>query len=179
MRVKIETLFGRGMLFLMCILAWSIWATAQAATNQILTSVRTNQPSGLVRDVEHFDQRYLTFWLDRVEFLRERTFLGERLWKYPASLIYVLLAFYLSKLIDLATCVWFKKLAAKTETKLDDFLLEIIHGPIKVVVFAIFLIIGLNMFDWPVKVRLYFFKGLILIVAASLTYLALKFVDVL
>src|SRR5205814_4993390 len=104
MRVKFETLFGGGALFLICVLAWSIWATAQAAaTNKPPAATATNQPSALFKDVERLDQRHLTFWLDRVEFLRERTLFGEPLWKYPASLIYVLLAFYLSKLIDLAT----------------------------------------------------------------------------
>src|SRR5689334_8495534 len=117
MRVKFETFFGGAILVLICVLAWSIWATAQAATNQNPSALRTNQPSGLVRDVEHLDQRYITFWLDRVEFLRERTLLGEPLWKYPASLVYILLALCAAKLIDLATCVWFRKLAARTETK--------------------------------------------------------------
>jgi MscS family membrane protein len=179
MRVKFETLYGGGMLFLVCLLAWSIWTSAQAATNQTPPAPGTNHPSAFVRDVEHLDQHYLTFWLDRVDFLRDRTLFGEPLWKYPASVIYVLLVFYASKLIDLAACVWLKKLAARTETKLDDLLLELLHGPIKIVAFAVFLIIGLNMFDWPEKVRAWFSKGLIVVVAASLTYLALKIIDLL
>jgi len=183
MRVKFESLYGGVIVLLVCLLLWSIWASAQAATKQAAASgaspAASSRPSSFERGVEQLDQHYLTFWLDRVDFLREHTLFGEPLWKYPASLVYVLVVFYASKLIDLVTCVWLKKLAAKTETKIDDLLLGLIHGPIKVIAFAIFLIIGLNMFDWPEKVRLWFSKALIVVVAASLTYLALKIIDLL
>ena len=53
-------------------------------------------------------------------------------------------------------------------------LLDLLHGPIKVVIFVMLLNIGLNIFDWSPRMRLYLSKGLILMVAASLTYLAIK-----
>src|SRR6266566_2662641 len=135
MRVKFETLFRGFMLVLFVTLAWSIWS-ASPVTNQAPGTTETNPASALEKKVERLDERYLTFWLDRVDFLKEHTFLGQPLWKYPASLIYVLLAFYGSKLIDRATCAWLKKLAARTGTKLDDLLLELLHGPIKVLAFV-------------------------------------------
>jgi len=162
------------MVLLLLALAWSVWAAAQATTNPAPTAATSHQPPALVRDVEQLDEHYVTFGLDQIAPLRERTFLGEPLWKYPASLIYILLAFYVSKLIDVVAFAWLKRLAARTETKLDDFLLELLRGPIKVVVFVLFLHIGLNMFHWPEAAKLYFSKSLILIVAASLTWLALK-----
>jgi len=41
----------------------------------------------------------LTFGLDHVELL-QRPFLGRPLWQYAASLIYVVLAFYVAKFLD-------------------------------------------------------------------------------
>src|SRR6266581_4936026 len=167
MRVKFETLFRGLMLVLFVTLAWSVWAAVQPATNKAPATSVANLPGALEKKVERLDERYLTFWLDRVDFLKEHSLFGQPLRKYPASLIYVLLAFYGSKLVDRATCVWLKKLAAKTETRLDDLLLELLHGPIKVLAFVLFLNLGLNMFNWPKKVESYLSKGLILIVAGS------------
>ncbi len=121
----------------------------------------------------------LSFGLDQFEFLCKHKPLGEPLWKYLASLIYIVLAFYIAKLIDFLANVWLKRLTAKTETELDDLLLEMLHGPVKVVAFVIFLNIGLGIFDWPARAQLYLSRGLIIVVAASVTYVALKFVDLL
>src|SRR5215471_11511249 len=161
MRVKFETVFRGAMVFLVVALACSLWAATQPATNQALVITRANPPVALAKNVERLDERYLTFWLDRFDVLREHTFLGEPIWKYPASLLYVLLAFYAARFINFIIRVWLKKLAARTETKLDDLLLELLHGPLKVVVFVGLLNIGLNMFDWPDKTKSWFSKGLI------------------
>jgi hypothetical protein len=74
---------------------------------------------------------------------------GNELWKYLFSLIYIFLAFYVSKFLDYLTRVWLKKLAARTETKFDDLLLGLLNGPVKVVAFVILLRIGLDVFDGP------------------------------
>src|SRR5207247_6522002 len=121
----------------------------------------TNQPAGWVQGFEQFDQRYLTFGLDQIEVLREYYFLGEPLWKYAASLAYILLGFGIAKLIDLVAFTWLKRLAARTETRLDDLLLELLRGPIKVVAFVIFLHLGLTIFDWSATAKVYFSKLLI------------------
>src|ERR1051325_968535 len=112
MKVKFNPLFRALMIFLLITFALSLWAEAQTVTNK--TSSATNQPSALVKGFETLGGHYLTFGLDRVEPLRPFGFLGEPLWKYLASLIYILLAFYIAKLIDLITGVWLKKFAAKT-----------------------------------------------------------------
>src|SRR5262245_52537051 len=179
MKVKFETLFRGALVFLVVALAWSLWAAAQPATNQALVIARPNPSGALTKNVERLDERYLTFWLDRFDFLREHSLLGEPLWKYPASLLYVLLAFYAARFINFIIRVWLKKLAVRTETKLDDLLLELLEGPLKVVVFVGLLVIGLNMFDWPDKAKSWFSKGLIVVVAGALTYLSLKVIDLL
>ena len=176
MRVRFQSLF-RGLLGAFLVFwAWALWA-AVTATNT--PAPPTNQPSALVQDVERFSEHPLTFKLDEIRPLREYSFLGEPLWKYVASLIYVLLAFYAAKLVDIISNVWLKRLASRTETKLDDLLLELLRGPIKVVIFVLLLNIGLNFFDWSVKAKLYLSKGFILVAAGSLTFVAIKVVDVL
>jgi len=177
MKVQFNSAFRWLSLLLLLIALESLWAVAQTNTNKLESA--TNQPSALVKRAELLSGDYLTFGLDRLEPLNDHYFLGQPLWKYPASLIYILLAFYVSKLIDFVARVWLKRLAQRTETKLDDLLLELLEGPIKVVVFVLFLNIGLNIFDWPEKVRVYLSKGLILVVAGSLTYLVIKTVNLL
>ena len=178
MKVKFEGFFRGFVIFLVLTLAWSVWSGAQPITNKTAVAA-PDQSSVLVRDVQCLETHPLTFGLDKIAPLREVTALGEPLWKYLASVIYVLLAFFLSRLIDFVTSVWLKKLTSKTETKLDDLLLALLHGPIKVIVFVVLLNIGLNIFDWSPATKLYLSKGLILIVAASLTYLAVKLVNLL
>lgn len=163
---------------LLVLLAWSIWAGAQTTTNPPDAKL-TNAPSALLRGVERMEEHPLTFGLDRIEPLRELRLGGEPLWKYIASLIYILLAFYISKTIDLVLCVWLKKAAARTESKVDDLLLGLLHGPVKVVAFVLFLNLGLNIFEWSETVKVYLSKGLIVVVAGSLTYLTVKVTNLL
>ncbi len=106
-------------------------------------------------------------------------FWGNELWKYIFSLIYIFLAFYISKLLDYLTRVWLKRWTDKTETKLDDLLLELLNGPVKIISFVIFLRIGLDVFAWPPLVQKILSKGFTLIVAVTVTYAVLKLVDLL
>jgi MscS family membrane protein len=150
---------------------WMVCDSLAAQTNTNKVSV-TNVPSALLRDVERLQP--VTFNLDQFAPLRDNTFLGEPLWKYLASLIYVLLALYAAKLVDWITRIWLKRVTSGRQGSIDEVLLDLLHGPIKVVIFVTLLNIGLNIFDWSIRMRLFLSKGLILIVAASLTYLAIK-----
>ncbi len=120
----------------------------------------------------------LTFGLDKLDFLTTSV-LRIPLWQYCASFIYIFLAFYISKAIDYAFRFWLKKWAAKTETQFDDLLLELLHGPVKVIVFVIFLFIGLDLYDWPPLLEGILDKGFRIIFAFSVTYTALKAVDMM
>ena len=99
------------------------------------------------------------------------------LWQYFASALYVLLAFWASKLIDQLVAGQLRKWTAKTETKVDDILLELAHGPTKVISFVLILHVGLELFNWPERAE----KGIStlsgVLIAVSLTYLALKLID--
>ena len=67
----------------------------------------------------------------------------------------------------------------KTETKFDDLLLELLHGPVKAIAFVIFLFICLDLFDWPPLLEGILDKGFRIIFALAVTYTALKAVDML
>lgn len=156
-------------------------ASAQTnATRQTNGPATTNaapapaRPAPFVRGFEHLDEKYVTFGLDRIPGMRTTLLFGEPLWKYFASLFYIVLAFFLSRLIHFMTHAWLSRLAAKTSTKVDDLLLQMLRGPLQIVVFLIVLGIGLNIFDWSYKARNYLSKTFILMVAAVLTYLAIK-----
>jgi MscS family membrane protein len=178
MRPRFDRLFRAGMIFLLVLLAWSLWASAQTNTNTAPVS-STNQPPALVRKLERLEEHRLTFGLDQVEALRTNTLLGEPVWKYLASLIYILIAFYAARVVDFVTRVWLRRFAARTETRLDDLLLELLHGPIRLLTFVIFLDLGLSIFEWSDTARLFLSKAFIVIVACSLTYLAVKIMHLL
>ena len=176
MKLRFETAVRWCVFVLLVALFWSIWANAQVKSTNAPAATSTNS-TRLLSALSELDQDYLTFGLDKWEFLRENTLFGEPYWKYLASLIYIFLAFYLSKFFDYLTRVWLRKLTSKTETKFDDFLLDLLNGPIKVLVFVVLLFIGLDVFRWPASVQLFLSKGLIVVVAVSLTYLCIKLVD--
>ena len=121
---------------------------------------------------------WLTFGLDHLEFLQRRV-MGIPLWQYAASLIYVFLAFYVSKMLDYLIRGRLRKWAQKTSTTLDDILLELLRGPIKIISFVLFLHLGLRLFSWPVWFEDFTSKGLQVIVAVSLTYMVLRFIDLM
>ena len=166
------------MVFLVIILACSIWAGAQTATNPP-AALEIKIPSNLVARVDQFDRHYRTLGLDRIEAFQRVEFMGEPAWKPMVFLIYLLVAFFVAKLCDFVVCICLKRLAHRTETKLDDLLLDFLHGPVKVVVFVVFLNIGLSVFEWSDRTRLYLSKALILVIAGALTYLCLKILNVL
>ena len=121
-------------------------------------------------------QVWLTFGLDHIPGLGIKV-MGNPLWQYLAFLIYVVLAFYVSRLLDWLIQGQLRRWAAKTETKLDDLILELLRGPVKVIAFVVFLHIGLRLFAWPEWTAQFISNGLKIIVACSLTYIAIKFVD--
>ena len=176
MKFRFEILYRAGLLVLILVAFWSVWAGAQtAAAPPSAVVVATNAP----QFPRWLPGHALTFGLDNVSFLREQTVLDQPLWKYLASLIYIALAFYAAKFLDWVINCWLKRLTARTETKYDDLILELLRGPVKVVGFVILLNIGLGVFEWPERAQVYLSRGFIVVVAGSVTYVALKVVDLL
>jgi len=114
------------------------------------------------------------FGLDRVQWLQRPIFghVGQPLWELLASILFIAMAFYISKFLDFFISAKLKKWAARTPTKLDDILLELLHGPTTLLSFVILLHYGLHLSSL-------FSIGLKVLVAFSLTYLAVKAADVL
>lgn len=121
---------------------------------------------------------HLGFGLDRLPGADVRI-LGNPLWQYIAFLIYIVLAFYISKLLDYVIHVQVRKWAARTQTRFDDLMLDLLHGPVKIVSFVVLLHLGLRVFAWPDWAAAFISNGLKIVVAASLTYVAIKAVDLL
>src|ERR1051325_2563520 len=174
----------QGCLFaLVGLLLGSAWAAAQMNTPAGATNAPAPAPLGGPASkgatATGADPVRLTFFLDQVDFLTTTTVFWAPLWKYIASLLYIFLAFYVSKFLDYLTRVWLKKWTAKTKTQLDDLLLGLLNGPVKVIAFVIFLNIGLGVFNWPALANKILNKGLQVIVAATVTYATLKLIDLL
>ncbi len=172
-------------------LAWSVWSLAAQeanapATNTLSVTATTGSSTNSVTvgavSADAAKPIQTPEWIERLAqdlpFLKYTLWENE-LWKYLFSLIYIFLAFYVSKLLDYLTRVWLKKWAERTETKFDDLILELLNGPVKVVAFMIFLRIGLDVFAWPATVQKVLTKGFTIIVAISLTYMVMKFIDLL
>jgi MscS family membrane protein len=175
MKWRFEWIYRFGLALLLVVALGSVWASAQE-TNALATDVKvfTNAPAFF-----KLPGHALSFGLERVDCLRENTLLEQPLWKYLASLIYIVLAFYVAWLLDFIVNVWLKRWAARTATKYDDLILDLLRGPVKVVAFIIFLNIGLGVFDWPERAQIYFSHGLIVVMACSVTYVVLKIIDLL
>jgi len=178
------------MILLLLVLAWSVWQSAaetNLATEAAGFSAVSNRTSGTntvaAPDKSNLVKEFASpEWIKSLAqdwpFLRYH-YLGNELWKYIFSLIYIFLAFYVSKFLDYLTRVWLKKWASRTTSKLDDLLLELLNGPVKIVSFVIFLRIGLDVFDWPAQVQSILSKGFTVIVAVTVTYAVMKLVDLL
>lgn len=175
MKWRFQSLYWFSLILLVVATFWAVWGNAQetGATNNLPPATMTNLPLSSFGSTN-----LLTKTLADVPWLNEIKPLGEPLWKYIASLIYIVLAFYVAKLLDYIINVWLKRIAAKTENKYDDLFLELLRGPVKVVSFVIFLHIGLGVFDWPPRAQVFLSRGLIIVVACSITYVVLKVVDV-
>jgi len=180
MKWRFEWCYRLGLAVLFVIAFWSVWAGAQTLANTNLpANAITNAPPAPDATAGTNKLQALTFGLDKIDYLKENAVLGQPLWKYLASLIYIALAFCAAWLLDLFVNVWLKKLAARTETKYDDLILELLRGPVKVVAFVVLLNIGLNIFEWPDRAQNFLSHGLIVVVAYSVTYVILKFIDLL
>jgi MscS family membrane protein len=184
MKLKFETIFRVYVIALLAILLWSLWSAAAQQTNRSAPAAVSTNAAGEETSRGTAPNKLMETpqWIETVTadlpFLRTEWF-GNELWKYLFSLIYIFLAFYVSKFADYLTRVWLKKWTERTSTQFDDLLLELLNGPVKVVVFVIFLRIGLDVFQWPDLVQKVLAKGFTVVVACSLTYMVLKFIDLL
>lgn len=119
---------------------------------------------------------WLTGWLEQSQWLQVQ-WLGNPLWQYVAALLYIVVAFYASKLVDFIFRVQLKQFTARTKSSWDDLLVDLVRGPVKLITFVILLHLGLRVFAWPEWAANFISNGLKIVVSASITYVAVKFVD--
>jgi MscS family membrane protein len=115
----------------------------------------------------------VTFGLDRIPALQPSLF-GTPLWKYLASLIFVLLAVVVTKILDWIIGVRLKKWKEGHHGRLPGQLLNLLHGPIKVVSCVVLLVA----LAWSPTIQDWLSKGLHIVVACSITYMVVKAVDI-
>jgi len=104
-------------------------------------------------------------------------FLGNQLWQYATFFLYVVAAVVLSKLADQFVSNWAQRWAKKTATQWDDRLLQVLHGPVKMVVFLFFMHLGVAVMRTADWLQVYLRRGFGVIVAAVITYALLRIVD--
>jgi MscS family membrane protein len=180
MKQKLELIVRIYVFALVALLFWAVWTEAQTNTVPATNAASRRAAAGAAgssRGNSIVNKDQLTFGLDQIEVLNHQWPSGIPLWQYFASLIYIFLALCVSKLLDSLTRVWLKKWAERTKTKFDDLLIGLLSGPVKIVVFVIFLKIGLEVFDWGSVVNNILDKGLKIIVAGTITYAVLKLID--
>lgn len=131
---------------------------------------------GTDREFIRSNRSLLTFGLDHVAALQTEVF-HRPLWQYIATLIYVILAFQISKLFDWLIHIRLKKWAAGTSNRWDDVLIGLLDGPVKVISFVVLLNIGLQLFDWPEMVERWISRLTYIGVGVSLLTVVLKAVD--
>lgn len=162
------------LLILVSLLSSSLWAQAQPVTD---APAPPDLETVAIVDASH--KVWLTFGLDRFAPLRYAPFADIPLWQYLSSLIYIFLAFYVSRMLDVFISIRLKKWAEETTTKLDDMLVDLLRGPVRIVSFVILLHVGMQVYAWPAALEDFFSKALKVIVAVSITYVLLKGVDAL
>lgn len=165
-------------------ITWAIWSTAlaQQAVTNTPAGAGTNGPViPLAEKVANrafvaSHQSELSFGLNQVEALQV-TFLGNPLWQYLSTLIYVVLAFVVSKALDGFVKNRLQRWAAKTTNQWDDLVVRLVDGPVKIVSFVVLLNVGLQLFDWPPAVEVYITRATLVAVAFSVVYVLLRTVD--
>ncbi|HON07044.1 MAG TPA: mechanosensitive ion channel family protein [Verrucomicrobiota bacterium] len=176
MKIKLNSFFNVYIGVLVAVLLFAVWADAQTTVTN-LASTTNNAPAALSSS-QAISTHSLTFGFDQIEIFRI-LILGYPIYQYIASLIYISIAYLGTLLIDFILNRIFKGLAKRTESKYDDLLIDLLRKPVKVIIFVIFLHIGLDIFNWPEWIELYISKGLKLVVAWSITIMAMRSIDVL
>ncbi len=185
-RLQPRLLLQLGMFLCSATLVWSLWSLSLAAetTNTATVAKSTDlasKASALTRRVidEQFIQSHqteLSFWINGIPGMEE-PFLGIPRWQYVASVVYLILAFYLSRALD-----WFiqnrlKHWGAKTLTEWDDILVKLADGPVKAITLVFLIHIGLELYDWPSWLEINLSRLSLIVGAIALTFIALRVID--
>lgn len=118
-----------------------------------------------------------SFGLERFERLQS-TFLGVPFSQYGALVAYVALAFLAARLVDRLIHTQLRRLTQRSQTQVDDLVLEFSRRPVKIVVFVTLLHVGVRAMSWPEWAAGFISALLKGAVGVTLAYVAFRFVDV-
>jgi MscS family membrane protein len=140
-----------------------------------------SKASALTRKVinEEFIQSHqteLSFWINHVPGMEE-LFLGIPRWQYVASLLYLILAFSVSRAMDWLIRNRLKHWASKTDTEWDDILIKLAEGPVKAITLVFLIHIGLELYNWPLWLEINISRLSLIVGAVALTFIALRVID--
>ena len=168
--------FFKGYMALMAgILVWCVLTYGQG-TNTTAIQATGNPPVEAVNIVVKKESPVLSFGLDRIPELR-REVIGLPLWQYLASAIYVLLAFVAARLVNYLVTVQLRQLFTRMKWSFGEVIVKLLHGPVRMLVLVVLLQMGLRLFQWPAWLEAWLGKALYVLLACSVTYMALKVVD--
>ena len=159
------------------VLAWCVLTYGQE-TNITTVRLQGNAPVQAVSTtVVKTESAALSFGLDRIEELR-RPLAGIPLWQYIATAVYILLAFIAARLVNYLVTVQLRRLFVRAKWNFGEVTINLLHGPVRMLVLVILLQMGLRLFQWPAWLEVWLGKALYVLLACSVTYMALKLVDV-
>ncbi|MCX7916201.1 MAG: mechanosensitive ion channel family protein [Verrucomicrobiae bacterium] len=118
-----------------------------------------------------------SFGLDRIGILG-MPLAGRPLWQYGAMLLWVGVAFGIAALADFVMTRWLRRVVPKTRSAWDDRIVEVLHQPVKLLVFLLALRVGVGVFEWPQAVE----KGLQVVfatfIAVTVVYIGMRCLDI-
>jgi MscS family membrane protein len=156
-----------------------LWSDVPRGTSLLEAKVHngTNQfSSSPVRVRAHELEAILAFGLDEVEQFRPKLW-GKPIWEYLASLVYLILALFISGLLDVIARVLLKRWAAAKSNAIAALVIDLLKGPLRIICLIVLINAGLQVFLWPVGVERWLMMLLSLVMAASLTYGGLQLSD--
>lgn len=160
----------------LCVIGWSIFTPAQVTNTNAVATVAAPGDTATTVTVTTQEKSSLTFGLDKVPGLQAE-WGGFPVWQYVASLVFILLAFIAAKLIDIFVTTALKQWATRTKTTIDDLIIQLLHGPVRLLAFVLMLQVGLKIFAWPAWLESYISNAFKILVAFSFTYMIIRLVD--
>lgn len=157
------------------VLVWCVLTYGQG-TNTTAVQPPGDRPVEAVNIVVKKEAPVLSFGLDRIPELRGEV-IGIPLWQYLASAIYVVLAFVAARLVNYLVTVQLRKLFTRMKWSFGEVIVKLLHGPVRMLVLVILLQMGLRLFQWPPWLEGWLSKAFKVLLACSVTFMALKLVD--
>ena len=118
-----------------------------------------------------------SFWLDKLPYANKK-FQGTPVWQYLAFLIYLVIVYFISRFLTILIFMSLNKGFARGDGKIARLVLASLRAPIRLILFVIFLKIGLELYCWPEWMANVLAKCFQVIVAISVTYAFIKLVDI-